>query len=48
MPYLAGASDFFAAMTPHEIKDAFRDAKEKAEKAWAEHARREAGALRRE
>jgi membrane protein required for colicin V production len=48
MPYLAGASDFFAAMTPHEIKDAFRDAKEKAEKAWAEHARRESGGLRRE
>ena len=48
MPYLAGASDFFAAMTPHEIKDAFRDAREKAEKAWSEHARREAGGLRRE
>ena len=48
MPYLAGASDFFAAMTPREIKDAFRDAKEKAEKAWSEHARRQAGGFRRE
>ena len=48
MPTLAGASDFFALMTPHEIKDAFRDAREKAEKAWSEHARRESGGLRRE
>jgi membrane protein required for colicin V production len=48
MPSLAGASDFFAAMTPHEIKDAFRDAKEKADKVWSEHTRRETGGLRRE
>ena len=25
LPYIAGASDLLAAMTPHEIKDAFRD-----------------------
>ena len=48
LPYIASASDFFAAMTPHEMKDAFRDAKEKAEKVWSEHARRESGRLRRE
>ena len=48
MPYIAGASDFLAAMTPREIKDAFRDAREKAEKIWSEHARREAVGLRRE
>jgi membrane protein required for colicin V production len=48
MPYLAGASDFFAAMTPHEIKDAFRAAKEQADKAWSVRARRETGGLRRE
>jgi len=48
MPYFASASDFFAAMTPHEIKDAFRDARGKAEKAWSEHARGESGGLRRE
>ena len=48
LPTLAGASDFFTAMTPHEIKDAFRDAREKAEKTWSEHARRESGGLRRE
>ena len=48
LPYIAGASDLLAAMTPHEIKDAFRDGKEKAEKVWSEHARREAMGLRRE
>jgi hypothetical protein len=35
-------------MTPHEMKEAFRDAKEKAEKVWSEQARRETGGLRRE
>jgi membrane protein required for colicin V production len=48
LPYMVSASDFFAAMTPHEIKDAFRDAKEKAEKIWSERARHESGGLRRE
>ena len=48
LPYLVGASDFFAAMTPHEIKDAFRDAREKAEKTWREHSRKEVEGLRRE
>ena len=48
MPYIAGASDFLAAMTPHEIKDAFREGREKAEKIWSDHARREAVGLRRE
>ena len=48
MPYMAGASDFFAAMTPHEIKDAFRNARDKAEKVWAEQAKREPRGLRRE
>ncbi len=48
LPYVAGASDFLSAMTPHEIKDAFHDAREKAEKVWSEHARREALELRRE
>jgi RNA-splicing ligase RtcB len=48
LPYMAGTSDFLAAMTPHEMKEAFRDAKEKAEKVWSEQARRETGGLRRE
>ena len=48
MPYIAGASDFLAAMTPHEIKDGFRDAREKAEKIWSDHARRQDEGLRRE
>jgi membrane protein required for colicin V production len=49
IPYLVGPSDFFAALTPHEIKDAFRDARDKAEKVWHEHSRRhEAEGLRRE
>lgn len=48
LPYFAGVSDFLAAMTPHEIKDSFRAAREKAEKAWSERAPREPGGLRRE
>lgn len=48
LPYVAEASGFLAALTPHEIKDAFRDTKEKAHKAWAENARRQPEGLRRE
>jgi membrane protein required for colicin V production len=39
LPYFAGFSDLMAALTPHEVKDAFQSTKEKAEKAWAEKAR---------
>ena len=48
LPYVAEASGFLAVLTPHEIKDAFRDTKEKAHKAWAENARRQPEGLRRE
>ena len=48
MPYVIAASNILAAATPHEIKDAFRQAREKAEKAWSDHARTESGGLRRE
>lgn len=35
LPYVVDASSIFAAMTPHDIKDAFHDAHEKARKEWA-------------
>jgi membrane protein required for colicin V production len=36
MPYLASVSDVLAAMTPREIKEGFRGAKEKAQTIWSE------------
>jgi len=37
MPYTLDASNILAALTPREVKDDFRDTKEKVKKAWAEH-----------
>lgn len=37
MPYFASISNILAAMTPREIKDNFRETKEKAEKLWSDH-----------
>jgi len=34
LPYVIDISDVLAATTPHELKDAFHDAKEKVQKAW--------------
>jgi membrane protein required for colicin V production len=48
LPYVAEVSTVLALMTPHEIKDAFRDTKDKARKAWSENARRQPEGLRRE
>ncbi len=49
LPYVSEASSVLAAMTPHEIKDAFRDTEDKAREAWSENARRRpAEGLRRE
>jgi membrane protein required for colicin V production len=48
LPYMLGVSNVVAAMTPREIKDAFRDAKENAEKAWAQHRSHPPEAIRRE
>ncbi|HLG99026.1 MAG TPA: CvpA family protein [Bryobacteraceae bacterium] len=49
LPYITDVAGVLAAMTPHDIKDSFRDAQEKVQKAWSErHPAREAGGLRRE
>jgi membrane protein required for colicin V production len=37
MPYTLDASNFLALLTPREVKDAFRDTKEKVKKTWADH-----------
>jgi membrane protein required for colicin V production len=37
LPYVVEVSNILAAMTPHELKDAFRDTKEKVQKTWSEH-----------
>jgi membrane protein required for colicin V production len=49
LPYVVDVAGVMAAMTPHDIRDGFHDAKEKAQKAWAERrTAREPGGLRRE
>ncbi|HYL39324.1 MAG TPA: CvpA family protein [Bryobacteraceae bacterium] len=48
LPYVIDVSDVLAAATPHEIKDAFHDAKEKVQKAWALHPPRPPQGERRE
>ncbi len=37
MPYMIDASNILALLTPREVKDAFRDTKEKVKKIWSEH-----------
>jgi membrane protein required for colicin V production len=37
MPYMLDASNILAALTPREVKDAFRETKDKVMKAWSEH-----------
>jgi len=37
MPYVLDASNFLALLTPHEMKDAFRETKDKVRKAWEDH-----------
>lgn len=34
LPYVLGASNVLAAATPHEVKDAFRQTKDKVKKIW--------------
>ena len=47
LPYVVDASNVLAAATPHEIKDAFRETKEKVRKIW-DDLRHKPGRLRRE
>jgi membrane protein required for colicin V production len=37
MPYVIEASNILAAATPHEIKDAFRETKDKVKQIWSDH-----------
>lgn len=37
MPYVIEASDILSAATPHEIKDAFRETKDKVKRIWSDH-----------
>ena len=39
VPYFASFSNVLAMLTPREVKEAFQNTKEKAEKAWAEKSR---------
>jgi hypothetical protein len=48
LPYVTDVAGILAAMTPHQIKDAFYDTKDKVEKAWSERASHEPPGLRRE
>ena len=49
LPYVVDVAGVLAAMTPHEIKDAFHDAKDKVQKQWeAERLSKRPGAARRE
>ncbi len=48
LPYVTDVAGVLAAMTPHDLKEAFHDTKEKAEKAWSERASHQPPGLRRE
>ena len=37
MPYMIGASDVLAALTPREVKTAFSDTRDRLKKEWSEH-----------
>jgi membrane protein required for colicin V production len=37
LPYVIDTSSVLAAVTPHEVKDAFRETKEKVKKIWEDH-----------
>jgi len=48
MPYVIDVSGVLAALTPHEIKDAFYEARDRVKKAWTESASRKPEGLRHE
>lgn len=48
LPYVVDVSNILAAMTPHDLKDAFRDTKDKAQKTWSEHKSQKPEGLRKE
>jgi len=48
IPYVLGASNILAALTPHEIKDAFYDAKDKVTDLWQQQRAKPKGELKRQ
>lgn len=48
MPYVIDVAELFAALTPHEIKDAFYATKDKVKTAWTQHTTRKPEGLRHE
>jgi membrane protein required for colicin V production len=48
LPYVINVSNVFAALTPHEIKDAFYATKDKVTQEWAKHTERKPLDLRHE
>jgi membrane protein required for colicin V production len=48
MPYVINVSDLFAALTPHEIKDAFYATRERVKSAWSQQTARKPVELRHE
>jgi len=37
LPYVIDTSSVLSSVTPHEVKEAFRETKEKVKKMWADH-----------
>jgi membrane protein required for colicin V production len=46
LPYIVEVSGVLATVTPHELKDGFRDAKEKVQKTWSQRPNQSQGARR--
>ena len=48
LPYVVEASNMLSFATPHEIKDAFRETRDKVKRIWEEQLNRKPVRLRRE
>ena len=48
MPYVIDASNVLAALTPHEVKEAFQETKEKVKKIWSDQTAKPAPEVRHE
>jgi len=48
LPYVMSVANILAAMTPHELKDKFRDTRDKVRDSWAKNKSRKPGEPRRE
>lgn len=48
LPYVVGASSVLAWVTPHEVKDAFQETKQKVQKIWQDHTQQRSDFKRRD